>query len=140
MTIRRWTLILALPLATFAGGWLAGQSQAQPAPAPLVYELRTYTTLDGKLPALHKRFRDHTLKLFAKHGMKNVIYLTPIGEDNKLVYLLGHESKEAAEHSFAAFRADPEWIKVRDESEKDGKIVAKVDSVFFVPTDYSPIK
>jgi len=140
MTSQHWTLIGGVLAATFAVGWFAGQSQAQQAQAAKVYELRTYTTEEGRLPALHKRFRDHTMKLFAKHGMRNVIYLTPIGEDNKLVYLLAHDSKESAEKSFAAFRSDPDWTKARDESEKDGKIVAKVDSVFLAPTDYSPMK
>lgn len=133
--------VLAL---TFAAGWFGGAVNAQTAaPAPLTYELRTYTTLPGKLPNLHARFRDHTMALFAKHGMKNVVYLTPQeGEkkDNTLVYLLAHESKAAAEKSFAAFRSDPVWTKARDESEKDGKIVEKVESVFFTPTDYSPMK
>lgn len=142
MISRRLMFIGGLLAATFACGWFAGQSQAQQAQANRVYELRTYTTVEGRLPALHKRFRDHTMKLFAKHGMRNVIYLTPMGDDgkNKLVYLLSHESKDAAEKSFAAFRSDPEWVKVRDESEKDGKIVEKVDSVYFTPTDYSPMK
>jgi len=140
MTARHGLLIGGLLTATFLFGWLTGQSQAQQAKTPAVYELRTYTTLEGRLPALNQRFRDHTMRIFAKHGMKNVVYLTPNGEDNKLVYLLSHESKEAADKSWAAFRADPEWMKVREESEKDGKIVMKADSVFLTPTDYSPMK
>jgi hypothetical protein len=142
MTLRHWTLGGGLLAATFVGGWFAGQSQAQTPAATQVYELRTYTTLEGRLPALHKRFREHTMKLFAKHGMKNVVYLTPIGDgkDNTLVYLLAHESKEAAQKSFASFRADPEWVQAAADSEKDGKIVMKVDSVYFTPTDYSPMK
>ena len=111
----------------------------------LVYELRTYLTLDGRLPALNDRFKDHTLKLFEKHGMTNVVYFTPIDKEgkpveNKLVYLLAHKSQAAAQASFAAFGKDPEWVAARDASEKDGKIVAKVESQFFVPTDYSPMK
>jgi len=128
----------------FVAGWFGGAANAQNTPpAPMTYELRTYTTLPGKLPNLHARFRDHTMALFAKHGMKNVVYMTPLeGEkkDNTLVYLLAHESKTAAEKSFAAFRTDPAWMKARDESEKDGKIVEKVESVFLTPTDYSPMK
>lgn len=134
----------AVLAVVFAAGWYGGSVNAQnTAPPVLTYELRTYTTLPGKLPNLHARFRDHTMALFAKHGMKNVVYLTPQeGEkkDNTLVYLLAHESKAAAEKSFAAFRTDPAWMKARDESEKDGKIVEKVESVFFTPTDYSPMK
>ena len=143
MKRQSWYSLPVVAAITFAGGWLAGQSQAQQAQRPMVYELRTYTTLEGRLPALHARFRDHTMKLFARHGMKNVLYTTPLNgenKDNKLVYLLAHESQDAAEKSFAAFRSDPEWIKARDDSEKDGKIVSKVESVFLAPTDYSPMK
>lgn len=108
--------------------------------APMLYELRTYTTVDGRLPALHNRFKDHTMKLFEKHGMKNVIYLTPVDEPNKLIYLIAHKDKAARDASFAAFGKDPEWIAVKAESEKDGKINEKVEYVFLNPTDYSPMK
>jgi hypothetical protein len=93
-----------------------------------VYELRTYTTLPGRLPALHKRFAEHTLKLFEKHGMKNEGYWTPVDEklkDTTLIYIVSHENMEAAEKSWAAFLADPDWQKVRAASEADGKILAK---------------
>jgi len=135
-----WGLLAAGLLAAFGIGWCTGAANAQQAQATQVYELRTYTTLPGRLPALNARFRDHTMKLFAKHGMKNVIYLTPMDEENKLVYLLAHESRDAAKKSFAAFGADPDWKAARDASEKDGKIVEKVESVFLTPTDYSPLK
>lgn len=121
-------------------GSVARSSQSETKEAPLYYELRTYTTLEGRLPALHKRFKDHTLKLFEKHGMKNVVYFTPVDKPNTLVYLLAHKDKAARDASFEAFRNDPEWIAARDESEKDGKIVEKVESVFLNPTDYSPLK
>jgi len=142
----RW---LAVPAALILGlllGWSTAPVQAVPdAPHDFVYELRTYTTLDGRLPALNARFQNHTMKLFEKHGMKNVIYFTPVdGEgkpiDNKLVYLLAHKSQAAARESFAAFGKDPEWMAARADSEKDGKIVSKVESQFFVPTAYSPLK
>ena len=108
-----------------------------------IYELRTYTTLPGRLPALHKRFSEHTLKLFEKHGMKNCMYWTPTDEklkDNTLIYVVSHDSLEAAKKSWDAFRADPDWITVRDESEKDGKIVAKVESVYMTLADFSPAR
>lgn len=108
--------------------------------APMLYELRTYTTIDGRMPALQERFRNHTVKLFEKHGMKNVVYLTPTEEPNKLVYLLAHKDKATRDASFDAFRKDSDWIAARDASEKDGKIVEKVESVFLNPTDYSPLK
>lgn len=110
------------------------------APSPKIYELRTYTTLEGRLPALNKRFREHTVRLFEKHGMKNVVYLVPEKSENTLVYLLAHESREAADASWAAFQKDPEWQRVREESEKDGKILMKVERQYLNPTDYSPMK
>jgi hypothetical protein len=108
-----------------------------------IYELRTYTTLEGRLPALHKRFRDHTIRLFEKHGMKNGMYWTPTDPtlaENTLIYVVSHESPEAAKKSWDAFRSDPEWIKVRDASEADGKIVKEVKSVYMKLTDYSPVR
>lgn len=139
---QRWVVssLTAGLLAAFGAGWWSGAANAQQAQSTMVYELRTYTTLEGRLPALNARFRDHTMKLFEKHGMKNVVYLTPLDEDNKLLYLLAHQSRDAAKKSFADFGADPDWKAVREASEKDGKIVAKVESVFFKPTDYSPMK
>lgn len=133
-----------------AGGYAAGRASATPAVAEAaqqqdtrVFELRTYTTHEGKLDDLNARFRNHTVKLFEKHGMTNIVYLTPLDgpqKDNTLVYLLAHESREAAKASFDAFRNDPDWQKARKASEAAGPIVVKVDSVFLTPTDYSPMK
>ena len=108
-----------------------------------VYELRTYTSPDGKLGDLNKRFREHTVKIFNKHGMKSVLYMTPQDapdSQNTLVYVLEHPSREAAKKAWADFAADPEWKKVSEESQVNGKIVSKVVSVFGDPTDYSPMK
>jgi hypothetical protein len=111
-----------------------------------VFELRTYTTPEGKLDDLNARFRNHTMKLFEKHGMENVIYWTetPDQKDAKttLVYLLAHKNKEAAKESFDAFRQDPDWLKAKTESEKNGSLTVPngVKSEFLVPTDYSPLK
>jgi hypothetical protein len=108
-----------------------------------VYELRTYTTLEGKLPALVARFRDHTIKLFEKHGMKNVGYWVaadPPKSQNTLYYILKHKSREAATASWEAFWKDPEWIKLQKESEAGGKIVDHMESVFMSPTDFSKLK
>ncbi len=121
-----------------------------------VFELRTYTTEAGRLPDLHARFRDHTVKLFEKHGMTNVSYWN-LAEDqtgaknsyvagNTLIYLLTHKSEDAAKASFAAFRADPVWLAAREASEKKagGSLTiaqpAGVKSEFLVPTDYSPVR
>ena len=107
---------------------------------PLVYELRTYTTAEGRLPALHKRFSDHTMKIFEKHGMQNIIYWVPEGKENTLVYVIAHESRKAADASWAAFRKDPEWQKAYKASIEDGKIVTKVEKQFLTATEYSPMK
>ncbi len=108
-----------------------------------VYELRTYTAVEGKLPAVLARFRDHTLQLFRKHGMESVGYWVPADppkSQNTLVYMLKHKSREAATASWDAFRKDPEWLKVQKESEAAGKIVEKTESLFLTPTDFSKLK
>jgi NIPSNAP len=115
---------------------------------PRVFELRTYTATPGKLDDLNARFRDHTVKLFDKHGMMNFGYWTPMdkdkGADNTLVYILAHKSKEAAAASFKAFGQDPAWVAARKASEDKagGSLTVKdgVKSVFMVATDYSPTK
>lgn len=106
------------------------------------FEMRTYTTNEGKLCDLHKRFRDHTNRLFKKHGMELVGYWTPNDKEETLVYILAYPSLEARDKSWKAFRDDPEWQKVYKQSHIDagGKIVKAVDSLFLNPTDYSPIK
>ena len=131
-------------IATIAVGWIAfgGDVSVGQEKKTRVYELRTYTVLPGRLPALHKRFAEHTMKLFEKHGIRNEMYWVPIDDarkDNTLIYVVSHESMEAADRSWKAFYADPEWIKVRDASEADGKILAKPpERVFMKLTDYSP--
>ncbi len=109
-----------------------------------VYELRTYYAAPGKMEALHARFRDHTLKFFEKHGLKVEGFWKPLDEtaaNEKLVYLLSFPSNEAAAKSWKEFQADPGWQKAREESEKDGKLLAKPpESVYLVPTDYAPTK
>ncbi len=108
------------------------------------YELRTYTTVDGRLPNLLKRFRDHTMKLFEKHGMTNFGYWVPTTKTNTLIYILAHKSRDAAKNSFDAFRSDPDWDKVRKSSEEEAggslTVTNGVKSEFMKPTDYSPTK
>lgn len=119
---------------------------SSPAPAQTsgpVYELRIYTTLEGRLPALLARFREHTTRIFEKHGMENVGYWVPVDppkSQNTLYYVLRHKSREAAAASWAAFRNDPDWLKARSESEVSGKIVERVESVFLGATDFSKLK
>lgn len=116
--------------------------------APRVFELRTYTATPGKLDNLNARFRDHTLKLFQKHGMTNVGYWNLAkdqkGADDTLIYILAHKSKEAAQASFDGFRKDPDWVAARKASEEKASgsltVVDGVKSVFMTATDYSPIK
>lgn len=132
-------------VATFAAGFLTRDvvPVAQAQAGPKVYELRTYTAPDGKLGDLHKRFRDHTLRIFQKHGMSNVVYLSPTDaplSQNTLFYLITHESREQATKNWESFRNDPEWVKVAAESQVNGRIVQGVVSVFATPTDYSPMK
>jgi len=125
---------------------LGASTAAVAADAPAnsrVFEIRTYYTLPGRLDALNKRFREHTMRIFEKHGMTNIGYWTPQdspAKENTLIYVISHASREQAKANWAAFLADPEWQKVAEESQKDGKIVEKIESVFVDATDYSPIK
>jgi len=144
MTINKWTCLVVAAGAFGAGFALRGAMPvAEAQTANRVFELRTYTAAPGKLDALNKRFRDHTLRLFTKHGMTHVGYWTPADaplSENTLIYIIAHKSREDAKKSFDAFRKDPDWIKARDESQKDGSLTTKVESVFLNPTDYSPLK
>ncbi len=136
-----------LVLAGFAAGafvtYSFTQVQEARAAANRVYELRTYHTLPGRLPALQARFRDHTTKIFEKHGMKNVGYWVPQdapSSDNTLIYVLSYDSRDAAKKAWLDFRNDADWKVAQKASEADGKIVEKVESVYMSPTDYSPVK
>lgn len=127
----------------FVAGHLTSRAAVQAQAATRVFELRTYTAPEGKLGDLHKRFRDHTLRIFEKHGMTNVGYWQPQDEpraSNTLIYIISHKSREAAAASWKAFGSDPEWQKVAKESQVNGRITEKIESVFMNPTDYSPMK
>ena len=127
----------------FGLGAAYSTTAAQAQVANRVFELRTYTAPDGKLPDLNARFRNHTMRIFQKHGMSNVGYWVPQDaplKDNTLVYIISHASRDAAKKSWADFAADPEWKKVSAESQVNGRIVTTVASIFMDPTDYSPIK
>jgi NIPSNAP len=143
----RWK-VAAIAVGMFAAGFTVRGTTtpavAHAQPADRVFELRTYTTNPGKLEALKTRFRDHTIRLFERHGMTNIGYWIPMdapGSENTLIYILAHKDREAAKKSWADFRADPEWQKVAKESEKDGRILVKSpESVFLTPADFSKIK
>jgi len=112
-------------------------------PPARIFEIRTYHTFPGRLEALNKRFREHTMKVFEKHGMTNIAYWTfedSPAKENTLIYVIAHPSREAAAKHWSEFHDDPEWKAISADSEKDGKIVEKVDSVFVDATDYSPLK
>lgn len=117
--------------------------RAQP---PRVFELRIYQATPGKLDNLLARFREHTTALFKRHGMGQFGYFVPTeqkdGAGEKLLYILSHKDKEACEASFKAFRSDPEWVKVKAESEAGGSLTVKdgVQSLLMAPTDFSPAK
>jgi hypothetical protein len=132
--------LFAGALLLLAGFSVGRASQSAPAH---VFEMRTYTAAEGKLDAVNTRFRDHTLRIFQRHNMKSVGYWLPTEgplAGNTLIYILEHPSREDAKKNWAAFSADPEWQKVKAESEIGGKIVLKADSMFLTPTDFSPIK
>ncbi len=129
-------LLLLVCLSCFASLAVADHHES------MVFELRTYTTNDGMLPALEARFRDHTMRIFEKHGMTNIGYWTPIDKPNTLVYIIAHASREAADVSWQAFVSDPEWQKVATESQKNGPILIKggIQQQYLNPTDFSPIR
>ena len=107
-----------------------------------IFEMRIYTANDGKLDALHARFRNHTNQIFVRHGMSLIGYWTPTEgpeKDNTLIYILAYPSMAAREKAWAAFRDDPDWQKAKAESEKGGVLVKNVESKFMTATDYSPI-
>jgi len=142
--MKRRTLLQALPLATFLPPSLLAASRDSDNPnqgSTKVYELRIYQAAPGKLAELLARFREHTAKLFDKHGMKNMAYWTAIDEpkkSNTLIYILEHPSREAAAANWKSFQDDPEWKSVRDKSEANGKLVENVESTFLTLTDFSP--
>jgi hypothetical protein len=136
--------VLGLAMAFAAGfgarGVMPGEVVAHAQAKPRVFELRTYTANEGKLDLLHTTFKNNILGFFQKAGMTNVVYFKPMDaplSQTTMIYLLAHESREAATKSWAAFRNDPEWKKV---SSATGPLAAKVDSVFLEPTEYSPMK
>jgi hypothetical protein len=143
--VKRRTLLQALPAATLlpASLWAASQQDnANPTHAATgVYELRVYHAAPGKLSDLQSRFRDHTINLFDRHGIKSVAYWTPLDEpekSNTLIYILQHPSREAAVANWKSFQDDPEWQSVKAKSEANGKLAEKIDSTYLALTDFSP--
>lgn len=134
-TLKTLTFTLALVAAT-ASAWADAESEQ-------VFELRTYTTHEGKLADLNKRFAEHTARLFERHGMRNIGYWVPTDaerSENTLIYILAHDSREAAQKSWQAFLEDPEWQAAYTKSRENGPIVKHIDSVYMTATEYSAIK
>ena len=144
------TTALLLSLSVLASAQTNQPAPPTVSPSPSLakdtrcYEIRTYTAAPGKLEELHARFRNHTMKLFKKHGMEVVGFWGPTDKEesseNTLVYVMVFPSREARDKAWKAFVSDPEWIKARSESEKNGKLTEKIKSVILGATDYSPIK
>ena len=141
--VKRRTLLQALPAATLLPTSLWAtlqQDNANPKGSTGVYELRVYHAPPGKLGELLARFRDHTIKLFDRHGIKSVAYWTPVDEpqkSNTLIYMLQHPSREQAAANWKSFQDDPEWKSVKEKSEVNGKLTEKIDSTFLALTDFS---
>ncbi len=148
-------LLPCLMASLFGAGYLLGstgdggsvrRAEASSVPvvqSPQVFELRTYTAAQGKFDDLLARFRNHTLRIFDKHGMTNVGYWTPQDEplsENTLIYLLAHPSREAAQENWRSFGSDPEWRQVAEESQRDGRLIINLESVYLDPTDFSPMR
>jgi hypothetical protein len=126
-------------MSIIAGAFAVPQ-EARAQATPRVFEMRTYTTHEGKLEDLQARFRNHTVKYFEKHGMTNIGYWVPRDQPNTLVYILAYPSRDAATKGWDTFRKDEGWIAARTASEANGPIVAKVNSVFMDPTNFSGLK
>jgi hypothetical protein len=139
---------VAIACGMFAAGFavrgLTTESVAHAQGATRVFEMRTYVANPGKFEALKTRFRDHTIRIFNKHGMTSIGYWIPVDapkSENTLIYILAHPSIEEAKKNWQAFQSDPEWKKVASESQKDGPIlVGRPESVFMTPADFSQIK
>jgi hypothetical protein len=108
----------------------------------MIHELRVYHCVPGRLPDLHKRFETTTLKMWAKHGIRQVGFWTElIGPSSQaLHYLLEWESLGEREARWSAFTADPEWVAARAESEKNGPIVERIENRILAPTPYSQLR
>ena len=139
---RAMAVVLVAGLAALAG-YTAQSTAGGKQVETRVFEMRTYYAAPGKMEALHARFRNHTNKLFEKHGMTLIGFWSPTDPkqaEETMVYILAYPSKAAADKSWAGFRADPVWQAARAKSEENGPLVAKIESVYLNPTDYSPIK
>lgn len=135
-------VVLAICIALIVAS-ATRSDQAVAAEGTRIFELRTYHATPGKMADLNKRFKEHTNALFKKHGMEIIGFWTPVdgdGAENTLIYILAHKSRDEAKKSWAAFAADPDWVKARKESEANGSLTTGIESRFMNPTDYSPLR
>jgi hypothetical protein len=141
MTLRRSLLVFAASIASVSTAYALGLRAGRHADTR-VYELRTYTTNPGKLPALERRFAEHTMRVFERHGMRNEMYWIPTDSalrDNTLIYVISHESRDAADRNWKSFSADTAWRRIYQASEADGAILAKPpERVFMRTAAWSP--
>lgn len=150
-------VVMPVLMLLFVGGLLSAEppatdnlpksspskSEAKPSQTPQLFELRVYTAAPGKMDALHKRFRDHTLRLFAKHGIKSIGYWTANQEPNeeRLYYLVAYPDLESREKLLVqGIAVDPEFRQAVAESTQDGPLTTNIESILLTPTDYSPLK
>jgi hypothetical protein len=147
--VAKRVLVVAAMAALFGSGYVLGgmdlvtEAEASLQARDRVFELRTYTAPEGKLDALQTRFRDHTMRIFERHGMTNIGYWLPQDttlRQNTLVYLLAHPTRAAADQAWRDFAADPEWVRVAEESQRDGRIVSGVVRMYLDPTDFSQMR
>ena len=141
--IKKDSTMICISSTAFEAGIIFPSQTAAQAQASMVYELRNYTTLEGRLPALLDRFSGGEIDLFIKHGMASIGYFIPDDEElskNTLVYVVAHKDREAAAASWSAFGADPTWHTMRDASQEDGRIVSNVVNLFLNPTSFSPVQ
>jgi|SRR5215831_10465484 len=149
--MKRRTLLQSIPAVALLSPavWAAGVANSNNLAASgeaseasgAVFELRVYHAVPGRLADLLARFRDHTTRLFERHGLKNVAYWTPTDDpekDKTLIYILRHPNREAAAKNWKSFQDDPEWKTVKEKSEANGPLVEKIDSTYMVLTDFSP--
>jgi NIPSNAP protein len=148
--VKLFALVSILSFVSIAAAAQSAPAPPTIAPSPSLtkdsrcFEIRTYHAAPGKLEELHARFRNHTMKIFKNHGMDVVGFWGPTdkekGSENTLVYVMAFASREARDKAWKEFGADPEWQKAKEESEKNGRLTEKVESVILNATDYSPIK
>ena len=133
-------VLVTLGVAIFVVGFIAGtawQPEVRAQSGGKVFELRTYTTAEGKLPNLEARFRDHTMGIFERHGMENVGYWVPNDTPNQLIYIISHANRQAADENWQSFRNDPDWPGI---AEASGVGRLQVESVYMAAADYSPLQ